>query len=78
MRKLLYYLAILLIVIGCLNYAAKAFGNDILQKTLGGVANGNVLKGLYVLFALSALYISYDIIKNKEWFDLYLQATETE
>lgn len=75
MRKLLYYTCLFLVLIACLNYASVVFGKDILYDLLKPVMNGNLLKGLYIIFAASAIYLSYDVVKNKEWFDLYLQAT---
>lgn len=77
MRRFLYYLSLLLVLIGSLNYASKAFGVDVLNNTLGKIADGKLIKGVYILIALAALYISYDIVKNREWFDLYLKATGT-
>jgi uncharacterized protein len=60
-KNLVYYVALVLVVIGGLNWGLFAFGYDIIEMLLGF---GAFAKTVYALIALSALYMIYSSVEN--------------
>ncbi len=58
--NLIKKIAVALVVIGGLNWGLFAFGYNLVEMLLGTVAGGAIATVVYVLVALSALYVAYD------------------
>jgi uncharacterized membrane protein YuzA (DUF378 family) len=65
MRQNLFYVALILVLVGALNWTAHAFNMNLVAK----VGNADVEKGVYIAVGVAALYIAYDVVMNMEAFN---------
>ena len=49
-----------LVLVGALNWGLSAFGFNLVDMLLGAVAGGVLAKAVYVVVALSGVYLAYN------------------
>jgi len=64
MRAFLFYLALLLVVVGAVNWALTAHDMNLVAMVAGG--NKMIENGVYYAVAVAGLYLAYDIYRMKD------------
>jgi uncharacterized protein len=63
-NKTVYMVALALVVVGAVNWGLYAFGYNLVEMLLGSVPV--VEKAVYVVVALSGVYLAADVLMKKE------------
>lgn len=72
MRQLLFNIALLLVVVGALNWGLHTMNINLVEML--GMGNKMVENVVYYAVAIAGLYLAYDVVMNKDKFDLALKA----
>jgi uncharacterized membrane protein YuzA (DUF378 family) len=74
MRQYLFYLAVLLVVVGAVNWALTAHQMNLVSMASGG--NQMVENGVYYVVAVAGLYLVYEIYRLRKDLDAALKKEE--
>lgn len=74
MRQYLFYLAVLLVVVGAVNWALTAHQMNLVSMAAGG--NQQIETGVYYAVAVAGLYLVYEIYRMRKDLEAALKKDE--